>query len=217
MPASKKATPVINPSQDAASMVVCQSVPAHASTLLRGSFARALSQSNGAVLTRGRHGVQKKSPAKNVAPKPVIKKSPAKVRRYAAAALHACRQRCLPCSVWSRGERACGGAFRGIFPWQHRDSCLDRIRQLQNAPSTTKHTRTHAHTHTLTHSLTLTLTLAPEPGQGGGKEPGKESGARQEGNSCQEAQARGHHGQETQGANLCGRPGQSTAYPSPRC
>ena len=38
MPASKKATPVINPSHDAASMVVCQSVPAHASTLLAATW-----------------------------------------------------------------------------------------------------------------------------------------------------------------------------------
>ena len=57
----------------------------------------------------------------------------------------------LTCSVWPRGERACGSAFRGIFPWQQRDSCLDRIRQLQNAPSTTEHTHTHTHSHSLSH------------------------------------------------------------------
>ena len=146
MPASKKATPVINPSQDAASMVACQksaSTRIHAlcrhldmaSTIsaLRCSFARALSQSNSAVLTRGRHCVQKKSPAKKAAPKPVIKKSPAKVRRHAAAALHACRQRSLRCTALfclaarREGMREC---FQGHLSL---DSCLDRIRQLQNA------------------------------------------------------------------------------------
>ena len=81
----------------------------------------------------------------------------------------------------------------------------------QTAAKCTVNDRAHTHRHS------LSLTLTPEPGQGGGKEPGKESGARQEGNSRQEAQARGHHGQETQGANLCCPSGQSTAYPRPRC
>ena len=49
----------------------------------------------------------------------------------------------LPCSVWPRGERACGSAFRGIFPWTAvwtaSDSCKMH-RQRQNT-----HTRTHTY------------------------------------------------------------------------
>ena len=139
---------------------------------LRGSFARALSQSNGAVLTRGRHGVQKKSPAKKAAPKPVIKKSPAKVRRHAAAALHACRQRSLRCTALfclaarREGMREC---FQGHLSL---DSCLDRIRQLQNAPSTPEHTHTHTHTHTHSYSLSPSH---QSPAKAAAKSPAKKA------------------------------------------
>ena len=185
MPASKKATPVINPSQDAASMVACQksaSTRIHAlcrhldmaSTISArgGSFARALSQSNGAVLTRGRHCVQKKSPAKKAAPKPVIKKSPAKVRLHAAAALHVCRQRSLRCTALfclaarREGMREC---FQGHLS-------LAAAGQLsgphQTAAKCTVNDRTHTHTHS--HSLPLSLSHQ-SPAKAAAKSPAKKA------------------------------------------